>query len=1826
MSHKVEGIRDGRNLRIKYYIDEQPVCNFLYNPENYKNDQHAVNVCLGEIIEGAEKIGIPLKASQVGAIRPRITALIFENEVRDPGSYYADINNGEGEQEESDGFEFQPAQAEPVHGSAPEISEPEEVYEDPQPEESLDEDNLYEQAETGKWKFRTESNKSETISIELTPQEKVSSLYKFIKELNLIRQKTVMNVNGFAWSKAIRDIPKDDENIALFYRDKVEEEDTDVSSSLLVVHKPEFEACPAPDKIFADWVKGDWQNFRETVTFVKEKYLDKFGFEVTGEELIELKSKIENTFYGIESVEGGYSLEKFEDNEEREKAYKIWNSVRNQWIERQKILDATRKLFSELHRQYIELERESESLEIIIANGFIKDRENPDINQAILTRRVALKYDAKENIIFIEDTDVESDLYSVLLQSMPDLNKDHLSNLRDELTRNDYHPLDRHDTPDYLKMMIHYFSADSLFSEDGEPEGWEREHRFLMYLNPTYIVRKRSDGTLKAIDKILETIDNTGEIPQPIKEIVSGGTVEPPEDFGEQSLEEQLACVGGESADVLLSKEANKEQLIIAQRIEKYNAVLVQGPPGTGKTHTIANLLGHFLAQGKSVLVTSHTKKALSVLKGQVAPGIQNLCVSVLDDSNKDMEKAIDGISEYMTAYNSHMLSREMQRKQMEREQIIKDLAEVRKRLFQMINTETKNIVIDGEDISPSAAARFVLDNAKDLDYIPGKVNYPHGLPLSFDDLSSLYRSNDVVDEKSESELAMDLPDPDELISPAAFSEICESISAKKAAIEKIADENGWKIYNHIAERTVTFKINEKKQVKVAYPETSDLDALVKYLDDFKIIDEWMISAAVDGKKGKAYKQRWITLVDTIKDSCSFAEGLVGSTFGKRVELSTEFNVLDYQNEFVEIRNSGGTISKLQRKIKKRYDEALRSISIDGHEPSNVEECNIAVQYIQLTNLREKCSNYWQDLLGEFDVPAFYELNSRNPEEVASNWIKQIERYSYWYENEYGKLKELLTACNINPNSIFPVDNLDSETDRIKNILKTVGSELRPICEALYSAVNISGYGDTLDNNREILLAGRRESSVLCSNLLQAFDAFDSDDYYDAFNELDKVYNKQDLQDKRETLLNTLQSYAPQWAEAIRNREGIHGKPVVPENIEDAWRWKQYSLILADIAKEPYEQLQEKSIRLSKEYRQVTAKYAEYSAWYHLIKRTEADITLKQDLIGWKQTVRRIGRGTGRQAPRLREDARKLMTRCQTAVPAWIMPIGKALESFDPSKNKFDIIIVDEASQSDISSLAILFMGKKLIIVGDDKQVSPMAIGQEIDKIEALQKEYIRNKIPNGHLYDGKSSIYDVALTTFQPLMLKEHFRCVPEIIGFSNMLSYEHKILPLRDAGSSNLLPAVVNYRVADGKRSGGSKVNDKEALTVVMLLKACLEQPEYAGKTFGVISMLGEEQAKRIQKYLLAYIEPQEIENRKIISGISANFQGDERDVIFLSLVDSGQETGPLSMMGFGTGDAYRKRYNVAASRAKDQLWVVHSLDSGNDLKPGDLRKQLIDYAANPNALEHRYGEIEEHADSPFEIGVAQALVDRGYHIVQQWPVGAYRLDIVAVCGEKKVAIECDGERYHSGEDKIREDMERQAILERIGWRFIRIRGSEYFRDPDKTMNRVFTELNSMDVYPEAATSEENVDRSSPLLEKVKIRASELLEPAMKDLENGVDIDTIAAALSEVATKLYDPNKIASEKKVKPVATEPKRPRGRPPINRPDPQPVEKEVKQLSMDDIKTEPANERVREMVDRFSSMLNGADDNPGEPVFPKNEETGKEQSVKDKLQNLLDGYK
>ncbi|MGK0468516.1 AAA domain-containing protein [Clostridium sp.] len=456
------------------------------------------------------------------------------------------------------------------------------------------------------------------------------------------------------------------------------------------------------------------------------------------------------------------------------------------------------------------------------------------------------------------------------------------------------------------------------------------------------------------------------------------------------------------------------------------------------------------------------------------------------------------------------------------------------------------------------------------------------------------------------------------------------------------------------------------------------------------------------------------------------------------------------------------------------------------------------------------------------------------------------------------------------------------------------------------------------------------------------------------------------------------------------------------------------------------------------------------------------------------------------------------MPQCQSAVPVWIMPLNKVVEIFNPKENKFAVVIIDEASQADVMALVALYLGKQVIIVGDNEQVSPLAIGEKTEDMERLVKEYLYD-MPNHFLYSGKFSIYDLAQASgYQPVRLKEHFRCVPEIIEYSNILSYNGQIKALRETSDVKTKPPIITYRVRDA--ISDKKINQKEIEVVVSLILACCENEEYDGKTFGVITLRGEKQATLIDRLLQSKMTPIEYDNRNILCGNPANFQGDERDIIFLSMVDVNAGEGPMRLTSYGTDNLYKKRYNVAVSRARDQLWLIYSMDSDNDLKSGDIRKGLIEYCKDYKSRQRNFEKNVLKAESEFEKRVMKYLIERGYKISPQWEVGSFRIDMVAIYKHKKVAIECDGEQWH-GEDKLEEDMNRQGILERLGWRFIRIRGSEFFSGEEDAMENVIRKLNDLDIYPDEKSDEISKEECG-LKEKIILRADEIRELWIDDV----------------------------------------------------------------------------------------------------------------------------
>ena len=171
--------------------------------------------------------------------------------------------------------------------------------------------------------------------------------------------------------------------------------------------------------------------------------------------------------------------------------------------------------------------------------------------------------------------------------------------------------------------------------------------------------------------------------------------------------------------------------------------------------------------------------------------------------------------------------------------------------------------------------------------------------------------------------------------------------------------------------------------------------------------------------------------------------------------------------------------------------------------------------------------------------------------------------------------------------------------------------------------------------------------------------------------------------------------------------------------------------------------------------------------------------------------------------------------------------------------------------------------------------------------------------------------------------MLKEHFRCVGPIIEYSKREFYNHELRPLRvPKASERLDPPLIDVLVEDGYRSGD--INRPEARFIVDEIKAIVGDPKMGGRSIGVVSLLTDKQALLIWERLTDELGPEVMQRHHITCGDARTFQGKERDIMFLSMVSAPNEVGAITFRG-----TFAQRFNVAASRARDRMYLVRSVE---------------------------------------------------------------------------------------------------------------------------------------------------------------------------------------------------------------------------------------------------------------------------------------------------------
>ena len=539
-------------------------------------------------------------------------------------------------------------------------------------------------------------------------KERFTKLFEFLKAFSDLQYPLVRNIDeqlrvlwlshlsGHVGLEVHRDEPKETEVVA-------------DNTIVFRVARPNISPCPPPPAILKEWIKPGWQK-------------------------IDCK---------VETQPSRKRLELLEGDSQRVTALKRWTQEREQWIKSEKPLRKAVTLFQDVYEWFGTVEREGERVELLLGDGLLCWQQGSvEFRHPVLLQRLELEFhpEKQEPEFVFRKREHPPELYREFLHALPHSNPQQVIQCDAELKAAEFSPLGGRETRDFLRRLIQgLFPAGGEFCEPRQTPSGNGPY---IERRPVIFMRHRRTGPANVFDLVLEDIGRRIQAGEPFSSALMQilGLI----DQGPQPSLPPTPAPGNEDAEILLSKPANREQLRIAHDLAHRDCVLVQGPPGTGKTHTIANLLGHLLAQGKRVLVTAQTPKALRILREKVVEPLQPLCVSVLQNDKKSHEELQQSVRQIhvQLSQDESSLKRDALRLQEERNAVLKELNEARQRLLEARQEEIRELVLAGKTFRPIGAAKLVKAGEGKDDWIPGPVNAGQPLPPIHDDIMALYQSN----------------------------------------------------------------------------------------------------------------------------------------------------------------------------------------------------------------------------------------------------------------------------------------------------------------------------------------------------------------------------------------------------------------------------------------------------------------------------------------------------------------------------------------------------------------------------------------------------------------------------------------------------------------------------------------------------------------------------------------------------------------------------------------------------------------------------------------------------------------------------------------------------------------------------------------------------------------------------------------------------------------------------------------------------------------------------------------------------------------------------
>ncbi|MBF0234225.1 MAG: AAA family ATPase [Desulfamplus sp.] len=1350
------------------------------------------------------------------------------------------------------------------------------------------------------------------------------------------------------------------------------------------------------------------------------------------------------------------------------------------WSEEEKPRRVTIKIYDSLFslQQTIEAQGEEQPIELIWGIGISRWLcQGHSINHPLLEKPIEIEIDRKDGTILIHPRNNEPTIavgaYFALenpgVDALLRFGKKHFSEMSENI---EFSPYIHESFEPILRQASTHLSESGTYWPDINPDKENREPNKIgesLEVTDSWLIfaRPRSvTGFIQDIERFQKRLEESQisdiQIPNPIKKLVTELSDKKPlhTDSGFPSgstfspLSSGVSKGKEEKTELLFPKAFNDSQVQIVHRLEKNDGVVVQGPPGTGKTHTIANIICHYLATGRSVLVTSKGEPALSVLQDQIPYELRALTISLLANERqgmKQLEVAVELLAGLVSQTSLRELNQEAESHELRVEQLQRELNEIDTKIkdwgLKQLNPVGKSLTGENNDITAMELAQLVIDDSGTHEWFTDKLgSSEHFAPKFTDsDIATIRHARGKVG-KDITYIGKSIPQIQDLPDSANIAAIHDDLSAS-AKIDMDSKSA------HVPPLAVSVENSVERAKQLAGPLHRLKNLLYTFQDN-----NWL----------KQLFYSWIEDISSPGDDNTFFNELVDSLnmlMERRQQfVKTLIEVPDPYAFFEDIQAALNNLTQNKRAFSifsfgnKEAKNIIEQVKVEGEIPKDAETWQSVLDYVNYQDDMKRFIVKWNHAGQELELPELaYHYGSlfkdvqatqkiiSNAKQVADEWSYIQKEIVELFPHGIDVSKIVKSGSEIDKT----IEAIELNTSRI-----SLGAQRIKLHDLMKKLKNCDcDIANKIKFFVENYIGDPKHSS---DKIIQYWQGLVSE--LNRINELSIYF--QDIESISDKVSG---SGASIWGNRLKSEPLLEqDDPLTPVDWYETWKWKQRKQYLHEIdGREHLKKLSQKRSTIDNDIKRTFSKLVRIKTNIGLhMSMTER---VQGALMRFVSSIAKIGKGTGKRAPRHRRDAYRAMQDCYGGVPCWIMPTWRVSESLPSDFGSFDLVIIDEASQSDITALPAILRAKKLLIVGDDKQVSPTAAFIAEEKILQLKHNFLREQ-PFAELLLPGISIYDLANAVFpgQRIMLTEHFRCVEPIIRFS-MQFYNEPLIPLRIPKSSEkLTPPLIDVYVKDGYRDDRSKINEVEAEAIISEIKTIVSDPGFKGRSIGVISLIGVQQAKYIQDQLLVELGEEIFQDYKIACGDAATFQGKERDIVFLSMV-----VGPGQGAVMSKRDA-QQRMNVALSRARDRMYLFRSIQESDLSNESDLKLKILRHFSSPMPQLEQVDNPIDLCDSDFERDVYHRLRKKGYNVIPQVKVGSFSIDLV-VEGEndRRLAIELDGDKYHTPEQWMN-DWKRQLTMERVGWQFWRCWGSSYTIDPDGCINDLISILNNMQILP--------------------------------------------------------------------------------------------------------------------------------------------------------------